>query len=67
MPAIQTTRHAGRCKVKALKYKRPESSKAELLRTIHRLFKHNLALQRELHPWREFKKAILSEREASHD
>lgn len=42
----------------ALKYRRPESSKAELLKMVRKLFKKNLELHRELHAWREFKKAI---------
>jgi hypothetical protein len=47
--------------VAKVKYKRRESTKADLKRTVRRLFKLNLALARELHPWREFKKAILGQ------
>lgn len=43
-----------------MKYQRPESSKTELRRMTRKLFKRVLELERELHPWREFKKAILA-------
>jgi hypothetical protein len=41
-----------------MKYKRAETSKAGLQRMVQQLFKKNLELLRELHPYREFKKAI---------
>jgi hypothetical protein len=46
-----------------MKYKLPESTKKDLLRMVRVLLKRNTELVRELHPYREFKKAILADKE----
>jgi hypothetical protein len=42
-----------------MKYKRTQSSRAELLRMVQRLFKQNVELRKELRAFRAFRDTII--------